>query len=109
MNFTGKFKGEKSSKSNRSQSGVLTQMYAKKPSFNDMAEQPKLLPSQGSPNKPRIYRNKIIGSLVLPSKLDRTEILFERKYSPFNFLHKKGRRFSSEDAEPLAFHIELEE
>lgn len=60
-------------------------------------------------NKTRIYRNKIVGYLVLPSKLDRTESIFERKYSPFNFLHKKSRRFSSDENELLVFQNDQEE
>jgi hypothetical protein len=55
-------------------------------------------------NKSRIYRNKIVGFLVLPSKLDRTENILSGKHSPFNFLHKKNRRFSSDDNDPLIFN-----
>jgi hypothetical protein len=67
------------------------------------------MPTIAPPNKTKIYRNKVVGYLVLPTKLDRTENIFERKYSPFNFLHKKARRFSSEADEPLTFQNDQEE
>lgn len=52
----------------------------------------------------QIYKNRIVGQLVLPSKLDRNEGVFERKHSTFNFLTMnlaKTRRMSAENEDMM--------
>jgi hypothetical protein len=42
----------------------------------------------------RIYRNKIVGYLLLPTKTEMVETLADRRYSSFNFLTKSFQRSS---------------